>query len=322
MEQMMTPQQEQERSGRQSRRRHRPGLVWAALGCSVAALALACAALWMAWPGQEAGPPPEPEPVPAAEPVPTQYITYRGHQLPIDEGVAVNAWNPQAFVTEEGRIAYRTQELTALPGIDVSSHQGEIDWEQVAGAGMEFAMIRAGFRGYGQQGTLNLDEQFHSNIRGALDAGLDVGVYFFSQATNVWEAEEEAELLLEELEGYAVAYPVVFDWERIHNNSARTDGVPGKTVSLMAQAFCGKIAQAGYIPGVYFNQDMAYLELDLGDLEENVFWLAEYDDRPEFYYHFDLWQYSSKGQIPGVSTPVDLNLSFRDFGAEKEASVS
>lgn len=322
----IVPRQEREmeykpQGRRESPRRGRGGLSKAALACSAAALAVSLAALWMAWPEREPEQPAEPEVVEAFSSV--EYISYRNHQLPIDESVAVNGWDAAAFApTQEGWITYHGGGVTARTGIDVSSHQGEIDWQQVAGAGIEFAMLRAGYRGYGEEGRLVIDEQFQTNLRGALDAGLEVGVYFFSQATTVWEAEEEAQLLLDTLKGADVTYPVVFDWERVHTSAARTDAVTAKSVTLMAEAFCSRVAQAGYTPGIYFNQDMGYLELDLERLSDCVFWLAEYDERPEFYYHFDLWQYSCTGAVPGIGGDVDLNLSFRDFGGEQGADQS
>ena len=284
------------------------GVLWAALCCSAAALALSIGALTMAWPKAEPEPVSEPEAVEAFSPV--EYLTYRNHQLPIDGELAVNAWSPSDFSRDDRGWTLCEGTVT---GIDVSSHQGEIDWERVADSGVEFAMIRAGYRGYGPEGKLMEDEKFHTNIQSALAAGLDVGVYFFSQATNVWEAEEEAQLLLRSLEGYPVTYPVVFDWERIHHSAARTDGVEGKTVTLMAQAFCAQVEQAGYTPGVYFNQDMGYLSFDLSELAEFSFWLAEYDSKPDFYYDFSLWQYSSTGTVDGIQGNVDLNLDFSPF---------
>ena len=294
-------------------------LPWAALICAVAALAVSFGALKLAWPAPE----PKPEPVAVQESVPAyapvEYITYKEHQLPVEEGLAVSAWEPMGFTRQEnGWIRYESGEVTALQGIDVSSHQGKIDWEAVAESGISFAMIRVGYRGYGEEGRLVLDEQFHPNMQGAINAGLDVGVYFFSQATSVWEAEEEAKLLLNALEGYEVTWPVVFDWERIAESSARTDGVAGKSVGLMARAFCGMVEQAGYTPGVYFNQNLGYLSLELDELTDCVFWLAQYDERPDFHYHADLWQYSSRGKVPGISVPVDLNLSYKNFN-EPEA---
>lgn len=290
--------------------------------CAVTALAVSVAALWMALPKQAQ----EPEPIPAAEdeavaamaPV-TEYLTYKNHQLPIEAELPVNEWTAADFTRDErGWLVCEG----AVNGIDISAHQGDINWEKVAASGVEFAIIRAGYRGYGQEGKLLQDENFEKNIRGAIHAGLDVGVYFFSQATNVWEVEEEAHQLLKALEGYPITYPVVFDWERISGSTARTDVVKSKTVTLMAQAFCGLVAQAGYTPGIYFNQDMGYLELDLSQLKDCVFWLAEYSDAPGFYYDFGMWQYSSKGKVPGIGTSVDMNLAFRtsadNTGTEKE----
>jgi len=301
---------------------HKPNaLPWAAMACSVAALCLSIGALVITLPKDE------PEPIEAPEPAveaysPEEYITYKEHQLPLEEELAVSAWDHTGFtVDESGWLSYESGGVTALRGIDVSSHQGEIDWKAVAKSGVDFAMIRAGYRGYGEEGRLLSDERFHQNMKGALEAGLDVGVYFFSQAINVWEAEEEARLVLESLAEYEVRFPVVFDWERISGGNARTDEVAGKSIALMARAFCGLVKQAGYTPGVYFNQNLGYLSLDLAELDGCVFWLAEYDQRPDFYYHADLWQYSSTGTVPGIDTPVDLNLSYRDFGAAQTADA-
>lgn len=309
MTEQMIPAPEQQIGHRERKRSSGwSGPVVAATVCAVTALAVSLAALWMAMPGEESVP--APTPVGAEEianPPVTEYLTYKSHQLPIFAGLAVNERHKTDFSRDE-RGWLRSE--GAYIGVDVSSHQGEIDWEKVAASGVEFAMIRAGYRGYGQEGKLLQDDNFETNIRGALNAGLDVGVYFFSQATNVWEVEEEAQQLLRSLEGYPITYPVVFDWERIHNSTARTDAVKGKTVTLMAQAFCGVMARAGYVPGIYFNQDMGYLELDLDQLKDCVFWLAEYGDAPNFYYDFDIWQYTSKGDVPGIDAPVDMNLSF------------
>lgn len=311
---------------RPPQRRSSP-LLWLSLCSSVLALTLSGYALFrtLPLPTQE-----DPALQPEAEAPPVVFeeaspeslapsLIWREKEVPIFESVAVNSWDEDAFVRQSnGQLTYETEALTAIPGIDVSSHQGEIDWEKVADSGMEFAMIRAGYRGYGTAGKLRLDDRFHENIRGASAAGLDVGVYFFSQATSVWEVEEELELLLDAIRGYKLTYPVVFDWERVASSrNPRTEDVKGTAISRMADFFCYEVTQAGYTPAIYFNQDMAYLELDLDRLDEYPFWLAEYDSSPGFYYHFDLWQYSSKGRIPGIEGYVDLNLSFRDFAAEQ-----
>lgn len=239
-------------------------------------------------------------------------VEYRGETLPVMKGVAVNQYDTACFGQNE--FCWRTYEkngVSAKIGVDVSVYQGEIDWQQVAAAGVEFAMIRCGYRGY-TQGAIQPDKYFEANMKGALEAGLEVGVYFFSQAIHPQEAQEEAEYVLNAIEGYKVTYPVVFDWEIITGSEdARTRGLGGQTLTDCATAFCDAIEQGGYDPVIYFNQDMGYLDFRLDQLKQYDFWLAEYNALPSFYYHFDLWQYTNRGAVPGIQGDVDLNLDFR-----------
>ena len=239
-------------------------------------------------------------------------FTYRDRVLEVKPGVPVNRYAREDFtVDENGRVSYSHNGLRAKEGIDVSFYQGEIDWAAVAADGVDFAMIRLGYRGY-TEGGLQMDSRFEENIRGALEAGLEVGVYFFSQAITPEEAEEEADFVLEALEGYEITYPVAFDWEPITpGKGARTDGLDGETLTQCAAAFFERIAQAGYTPQVYFNQELGYLVYDLAGLKEYSFWLAEYDTAPDFYYGFDLWQYTHTGTVEGIQGNVDRNLDLR-----------
>ncbi len=250
------------------------------------------------------------EELPQAEPeAPT--LQYRNHILPILEEVPVNAFDAAAFQKDEnGYIRYQDAPL----GIDVSSYQGEIDWKQVAASDVRFAMIRLGLRGYTKGGIMT-DATFEKNIRGALDAGLDVGVYFFSQAINAAEAEEEADYVLERIKDYRLTYPVVFDWESVNDASARTNGVSSDEVTRCAAAFCNQIAAAGYTPMIYFNMDQGYLAYRLDELTDYGFWLAEYHESPGFYYTFAFWQYTHQGQVPGIDGAVDLDLDLRAYAA-------
>lgn len=235
-------------------------------------------------------------------------LTYRDQTLPIQSGLAVNEYDSSLFVFDEtGLCSYQAEGCRSLAGIDVSSHQGEIDWQQVADAGVEFAMLRVGFRGYGT-GSLNLDSRFEENIQGALEAGLQVGVYFFSQAVSQQEAREEAYFVLDAIRGYDITLPVAFDWEYISNAEARTDQVSSAELTLLADAFCAVVQEAGYQGMLYFYVDLGYISYDLTALQEYDFWLSEYADTPSFYYHFSMWQYSNSGTIPGISESVDLNL--------------
>lgn len=290
-------------TGESSSGPHRPSrgslLIGLALLFSLLALAVSCVVLVVVL-FQE----PEPE-----------YITYRDQQLLVLEDVDRNTYDLSAFSSDtQGRIQYEKDGKRAAHGIDVSVYQGSIDWQAVADSGIEFAMIRLGYRGY-SQGSLQLDECFQTNIEGALKAGLKVGVYFFSQATTVLEAEAEADFVLETIRSYPIQYPVVFDWEYITADSARTDHMTGEDITQCASAFCELVAAAGYTPMVYFNQDMGYLVYQLDQLDAFPFWLAEYDSQPDFYYGFEMWQYTHTGTVPGIEGNVDLNLAFQTFSA-------
>lgn len=235
-------------------------------------------------------------------------------ESPYIEGLARNVYDGNFY--QDGAFVRYDGYTPSHVGIDVSAHQGRIDWTQVAQAGVEFAMIRAGYRGY-TQGDLEQDAYFAQNLDGASAAGLDVGVYFFSQAITTDEAAEEAELVLSMLGGRTLAYPVIFDWEDIEAD-ARTNGMTSVLLTDIAETFCKTIEDAGYRAGIYFNQRFGYQEFDLLRLQERVFWLAEYNIPPTFDYDFQIWQYTSEGTVSGIDTPVDLNLSFGDWGTADE----
>ena len=198
-----------------------------------------------------------------------------------------------------------------IPGIDVSYYQGKIDWEKVKASGIEFAIIRLGYRGYGQEGKLVEDKMAYENLEGALDAGLKVGVYFFSQAITVEEAVEEAEFVLKRIKVYDITMPVVFDWEYI-SEEARTAKMDRRTLTDCYKAFCEKIAEAGYTPMAYFNSYQSRQLMYLHELEDYPFWLALYSDRMTYPYRFEMWQYTDSGRVPGIEGNVDINLYFVD----------
>ena len=234
---------------------------------------------------------------------------------PEDEETAVTETLPssplssQGFGWSEGFKTYEDEQRVAKVGIDVSSHQGEIDWQAVRQSGVEFAVIRAGFRGYGD-GSTRQDECFSYNIESARENGLEVGIYFFSQALNEEEARAEAHEVLSMLEGYEIQLPIYYDWEPITEDEARTDTISASELTACAKAFCQVIEAAGYRAGIYFNLNIAvdyYHILELGDY---AFWLAEYQETPSFPFAFSMWQYTSQGTVAGVDTNVDLDLYF------------
>ena len=219
-----------------------------------------------------------------------------------------NKYASDAFYDRNGLKCYYKAGIRGVPGIDVSSHQQEIDWRSVKEAGVEFAIIRLGYRGY-VSGEIALDAYFEKNMTGAAENGIAVGVYFFSQALTEEEAVEEARFVLEMIKDYDLQYPVFFDWEEVEAQ-ARTDDMNMLLLTTCTKAFCDTIAEAGYEAGLYFNQAYGYQQLNLPSLQDYMFWLAEYDDAPSFLYHFEIWQYSCNGTIPGIQEPVDLNVAF------------
>lgn len=231
--------------------------------------------------------------------------------------VPKNTYDYSGLKLENGRYEYSEEDTPiSRTGIDVSYHQGDIDWTRVAADGIDFAFIRVGYRGY-ESGMLNLDERFHSYMSGAADAGLDVGVYFFSQAVTTEEAVEEANFVMENIRGYNVTFPVVFDWEIMDSDTARTNEIMPYTVTECAAAFCDTISAGGYRPMVYGSRKFALMKLDMSKIPTVDFWFAEYKDghnEPTYPYDFQIWQYASDGRVDGIDCDVDMNICFADYG--------
>ncbi len=243
---------------------------------------------------------------------PVSKITYGKHVLDILKDVPVNSYNPNNFYLSNGVMQYRSTTVQTYSGIDVSRYQGTIDWKKVKAAGISFAIIRLGYRGY-ETGSLNLDESFEQNIKGATEAGIDVGVYFFSQAITEKEAIEEADFVLAHIGKYKLTYPVVFDWEVIGGSDARTDNMDTNILCQAAAAFCKKVSDAGYKPMIYFNSYCGYLKYNLSKIANIDFWFAQYSEKPTFYYNFQMWQYTSSGKVDGIAGNVDMNISFKKY---------
>lgn len=237
--------------------------------------------------------------------------------LPVDESIEENTYDYSRLEKEDEFFVYKDGEgeVISKKGIDVSKFQGEIDWKLVKEDGVEFAILRAGYRGYGN-GKLVLDEMFMENLEGTKAQNIDIGVYFYSQATSKEEAVEEAEMVIEALRGYDVTYPVVLDTELPSGDGARTDGLTNEERTEYILAFCEIIEEAGYIPMVYSNVNWFILKTDYKALSKYDIWLANYDSQPYFPYDFQMWQYSEKGQVNGIEGDVDLNICFKDYSEE------
>lgn len=200
-----------------------------------------------------------------------------------------------------------------LYGMDVSEHQGKVDWKAAADSGIDFAIIRAAYRAYGESGALFADPFFEANIRGARENGIEVGVYIFSQAISTDEAIEEADFLLDLLRDHRddITLPVFFDWEDLTHVSARTNGTGGELITDFAVAFCERIRAAGCVPGVYAYRSLAYYDYDLSRIADYTWWIAALGDVPDFHYAHEFWQRSIEPDVHGVAGDVDLDVWFR-----------
>lgn len=226
-------------------------------------------------------------------------------------GVEANSLTAEDFSDRSGYPTYTGSDYQVLRGIDVSEHQHEIDWAQVAASGVDYAYVRLGYRGY-TEGGLFEDPYFRANVEGALANGLQVSVYFFSQAISVQEAIEEAEYVLARIRDYNITLPVVYDWEKINGEmAARTDNLDFSILNDCAVAFCDTVKNAGYEPAIYFNRHLGYYGYDLSRMTDYDFWFALPESSfPNFYYAVDMWQYSFTEQVPGIAEPTDMNLMF------------
>ena len=234
----------------------------------------------------------------------------RFHFVPINRQLRQNTLDASCLnILENGEYQYMTDgQVTSHKGIDVSSHQGKIDWEAVAQDGVEFAFIRVGFRGYGT-GKLVEDEMFEKNIEGAAAAGIKVGAYLFSQAVTSEELLEEADMVLRKLAPYRLDCPVVFDVEKV-SGTARMNELSVEERTELTKLFCETVAAAGYKPMIYHNTEGGALMLDLTQLEEYDKWYACYSDQMFYPYEYKVWQYTDKGSVQGIETAVDMNISF------------
>lgn len=266
--------------------------------------------------------PSEPETVEGIEAEDGKILIYEGSVgyawVPIISGIKQNTYKKNNFSTDErGRMKYTDEngQESSYFGIDVSSYQGDINWQLVREDGVEFAFIRAGYRGYGEEGKLCADEKFAANYDGAHSAGIDAGVYFFSQAITPDEAVEEAKFVLEILDGRPLEYPIVFDWETVFvpsgEDAPRTEDVMPQTLTLSAIAFCETIEDAGYKSMIYTNKKQAVLKYDLRQLKKYPIWFAYYDTTLNYCYNFDVWQYGT-AFVDGIEGEVDVNIAMID----------
>ena len=200
-------------------------------------------------------------------------------------------------------------------GIDVSVYQGTIDWTKVSGSGIDFAMIRAGYRGYGDKGSLVEDTMFAKNALGAKINKIDIGVYFYSQAINIEEAKEEAKFVVSLIKKYGidVKYPIAIDTELSPMGTGRADNISKEKRTEVVKAFCETIKQLGYKPMIYANKYWLYDNLNVQQISQYDIWLAHYIESTDYKYQYMMWQYTNTGKVDGITGNVDKNYCYKKY---------
>lgn len=247
---------------------------------------------------EEVSQPPEQDPAEEEEPEPTLEPT-----IPPE----ANPYTQRDFQYDPNNYLYCLRQ-DSYKGVDVSAFQGEIDWQKVRSSGIDFAIIRLGYRGYGKAGRLVEDEFAKDNLQNATEAGLPVGAYFFSQALNIKEVDEEIEFMLEILGEHNLDLPIILDWEIPGADNPRTKNMDPRTLTEIQKYFCKTMTEMGYEPMIYFNRHQSEHMLYLHELEDYPFWLALYQDRMTYPWKVEMWQYTDQGRVPGIQGNVDLNV--------------
>ncbi len=200
-------------------------------------------------------------------------------------------------------------------GIDVSKYNGTVSWNSVKKDGVEYALLRVGSRGY-STGNILLDESFQQNLRGCRENGIDVGVYFFSQAINTNEAIEEANYCVASLSGNAIRYPVIFDSEEILNDSYRTENLTPAELTSIFKAFADVVKAYGYTPMFAGTKEQLVKRVDLQSMNGYDIWLLDTGEKTEYPYRYCIRQYSDKGRVKGINGEVNLDICLISY-AEK-----
>lgn len=211
------------------------------------------------------------------------------------------------YLYKDEYMHYEDDEYYSITGIDISSHQKDIDFNKVKEAGISFVYIRCGYRGY-SEGIIHEDSYFKKNYDAAKAAGLDVGVYFFSQAIDEKEAIDEAYFVKDMLKGLDIDLAVVYDLESIDYDESRIDELEITEKTSCAVAFASKIEEFGYQPMIYTNLEWANYHYDLKQIMNYDIWYAQYNDEPDFPYQYKIWQYTDKGTIYGIDVETDINM--------------
>ena len=237
-----------------------------------------------------------------------QYPDYEYYKIP--SNVPRNDYEPDSFFIEDDDFMYyhdgSVGKISHI-AVDVSSYQENVDWEALKAAGVDTAIIRVGYRGYGT-GAIAEDGMFETHVGGAKEAGLDICVYFFSQAVSYEEGAEEARYAIDAAREHGLTGQIIIDTEMIYADDARTEGLSIEARTDAIVGFCETVENAGYEPLVYSNRNWFVQQLDMSRVGNYKLWLAQYANQPDFPYLYVGWQYTDEGRMPGIDIDLDLNV--------------
>lgn len=236
--------------------------------------------------------------------------------LDVNFALEQNTYDESKFVYEKPFMKYMVsgKEKSYL-GVDISANSGDVNFYRLKNAGCDYVMIRVGSRGY-SSGRIVMDEKHQDYMAKAEKAGLDIGVYFYSQAVTEEEIYEEVDAVIEAIDDYHITYPIVFDMEMVDGDFARTDALDVDTRTLLAKTFMEEIEEAGYKPMLYGNKEWLLTKLNLEELQDYDVWLDQTANTPDYPYQYQMWQYTQKGTVNGVEEPTGLSISMVDYSEE------
>lgn len=255
-----------------------------------------------------------------------QFINMEGKEMEavLAEEMEENSYDTSKITEKGGLKAYTDEKnrITGKVGVDISSTQGPIDWQKVKAAGIDFAIIRIGFRSYGETGQLFSDDNFLANMDGAKNAGLELGVYFYSQAISEDEAKEEAEFVRNQLGKYDISLPVMYHPGAINAEESRTKDKTPEQYQQDCKAFCDVLEASGYEAAIYSDMEWMAFTLDMNEMKGYDFWYADYTEKPQDPYTFSVWKYTEEGIVDGIEGSVNLNLWFIDEKKQEEEEAA
>lgn len=237
----------------------------------------------------------------------------RSEWVMVSKYLPLNEYDEAGFAMLNGRMIYYEEGVRAsYTGVEISKYQGYVDFNEVKRDGIDYVILRAGQRGY-STGQIVADDYFTDNLKRAADAGLDVGVSFLSQAVNTEEAVEEAEFILQYLQGQMIRYPVVFDMQHVANDSARIDILTKEEKTQIAKAFLTRIEEEGYIGVIRADKEWMFDDINYAAVSNYGIWLVQHKDLPDYPYRFQMWNYSDAGSVNGINGLVGISISFIDY---------